>query len=70
MQLKAISLLLRLSIYNLRNTSTQVVCGEDAKVCQAMSELDKLIEFAIDRDVHDLQVDFIMCIIVYREVVS
>ncbi|VDK61098.1 unnamed protein product [Onchocerca ochengi] len=55
--IQAISLLLRLSIYNLRNTSTQVVCGEDAKVCQAMSELDKLIEFAIDRDVHDLQLD-------------
>ncbi|KAM3723610.1 Fanconi anemia group I protein [Dirofilaria immitis] len=55
--IQAISLLMRLSIYSLRNTSTQVVCGEDAKVCQAMSELDKLIEFAIDQDVHDLQLD-------------
>ncbi|OZC09576.1 hypothetical protein X798_03269 [Onchocerca flexuosa] len=55
--IQTISLLMRLSIYNLRNTSTQVVSGEDAKVCQAMSELDKLIEFAIDRDVHDLQLD-------------
>ncbi|VBB28456.1 unnamed protein product [Acanthocheilonema viteae] len=54
---QAVSLLMRLSIYSLRNTSTQVVCGEDAKVCQAMSELDKLAEFAIDRDVHDLQLD-------------
>lgn len=52
---------MRLSIYSLRNTSTQIVCGEDAKVCQAMSELDKLVEFAINRDVHDLQVDFLCC---------
>lgn len=51
---------MRLSVYSLRNTSTQVVCGEDAKVCQAMSELDKLTEFSIDRDVHDLQVNFII----------
>uniref|UniRef100_A0A0R3RYF4 FANCI_HD2 domain-containing protein n=1 Tax=Elaeophora elaphi TaxID=1147741 RepID=A0A0R3RYF4_9BILA len=54
---QAVSLLMRLSIYSLRNTSTQVVCGEDIKVCQAMSELDKLAEFIIDRDVHDLQLD-------------
>lgn len=51
---------MRLSIYSLRNTSTQVISGEDAKVCQAMFKLDKLIEFTIDRDVHDLQVNFIM----------
>ncbi|CAG9537085.1 unnamed protein product [Cercopithifilaria johnstoni] len=54
---QAVSLLMRLSIYSLRNTSTQVVCGENAKVCQAMFELDKLVEFAIDRDVHDLRLD-------------
>ncbi|VDK82801.1 unnamed protein product [Litomosoides sigmodontis] len=54
---QAVSLLMRLSIYSLRNTSTQIVSGEDAKVCQAMSELDKLVDFAIDRDVHDLQLD-------------
>uniref|UniRef100_A0AAF5PPN5 FANCI helical domain-containing protein n=1 Tax=Wuchereria bancrofti TaxID=6293 RepID=A0AAF5PPN5_WUCBA len=54
---QAVSLLTRLSIYGLRNTSTQVVCGKDAKVCQAMSELDKLTEFAIEQDVHDLQLD-------------
>ncbi|VDN02690.1 unnamed protein product [Thelazia callipaeda] len=54
---QAVSLLLRLAIYSLRNTSTQVVSGKDAKVCQAMSELDKLIEFVVDRDIHDLQLD-------------
>uniref|UniRef100_A0A1I7VTC7 FANCI_HD2 domain-containing protein n=1 Tax=Loa loa TaxID=7209 RepID=A0A1I7VTC7_LOALO len=54
---QAVSLLMRLLIYSLRNTSTQVVCSKDAKVCQAMSELDKLTEFTIDRDVHDLQLD-------------
>ncbi|KAK6101741.1 FANCI helical domain 2 family protein [Brugia pahangi] len=54
---QAVSLLTRISIYGLRNTSTQVVCGKDAKVCQAISELDKLTEFAIEQDVHDLQLD-------------
>uniref|UniRef100_A0A915PW66 FANCI helical domain-containing protein n=1 Tax=Setaria digitata TaxID=48799 RepID=A0A915PW66_9BILA len=55
--IQAISLLMRLSIYSLRNTSTQVVKSRDAKVCQAMAELDKLTDFAIDHDVHDLQLD-------------
>lgn len=63
--LQAISLLIRLSIYNLRNTSTQVVCGKDAIVCQAMSELDKLIQFTVDRDVHDLQVDFMVFVVAF-----
>ncbi|VDN44546.1 unnamed protein product [Gongylonema pulchrum] len=53
----AISILMRLSMFALRNTSTQVVSCRDAKVVEAKSAIDKLIEFCIDRDVHDLQLD-------------
>ncbi|VDK60119.1 unnamed protein product [Anisakis simplex] len=55
--IQAVSVLVRLSIHSLRNTSTQVVSSKDAQVVAANSELDKFIEFARDRDVHDLEVD-------------
>lgn len=55
--IQAVSVLIRLAIHALRNTSTQVVSARDAQVATAVAHIERLIEFVRDSDVHDLQVD-------------
>uniref|UniRef100_A0A158R4A9 FANCI_HD2 domain-containing protein n=1 Tax=Syphacia muris TaxID=451379 RepID=A0A158R4A9_9BILA len=55
--IQAVSILTRLSIHASRNCSTQIVDRRDMQVARAVADVEKIVAFVLDRDIHDLEID-------------
>ncbi|VDN59348.1 unnamed protein product [Dracunculus medinensis] len=55
--IQSVSILIRLSIHNMHNTSTQLIDGRESQVAEVISHLNKILEFVLENDIHDLQID-------------
>lgn len=44
----------------MHNTSTQLIDGRESQVAEVISHLNKILEFVLENDIHDLQVVFLI----------